>query len=82
MFVNICANACLCVCCVCLTYANRWYWVEVRKPERLPRLPQRQESLMPDSTISSLRKKLVGHFGPINSLAFHPDGKRWALIRV
>ena len=23
-----------------------------------------------------------GHFGPINSLKFHPEGKRWALIRV
>ena len=26
--------------------------------------------------------QVKGHFGPINSLAFYPDGERWALIRV
>ena len=26
--------------------------------------------------------RVKGHFGPINSLKFHPDGKRWALIRA
>ena len=26
--------------------------------------------------------RVKGHFGPINSLKFHPDGKRWALIGI
>ena len=26
--------------------------------------------------------RVKGHFGPINSLKFHPDGKRWASIRT